>query len=207
VRGHIVKRLVAEATKRQVIVFTHDLIFYREVCAACDQQKTSYQFQCVESLGPATGILSDTPPWSAMKVSQRIQKLDEKLAKLKKAEAVSDIPIYRALFGEFYSHLRSTWERSVEELLFNQVIQRLEKEVKTMSLDGVLVDTESVALIFGGMTRTSSMIEAHDHALATDSGLPNSDTPADDLADLKAFVEKQKAKQKAAKEQNAHLKK
>lgn len=189
-----------------MIVFTHDLVFYREVCAVCDQQKIVYEFQCVEALGPATGILSDTPPWSAMKVNQRIQKLDEKLAKLKTAESASDVSGYRTLFGEFYSQLRSTWERSVEELLFNQVIQRLEKEVRTMSLDGVLVDGESVALIFGGMTRTSSMIEAHDHAIAADSGLPNSDEPTADLASLKTFVDKQKTKQTIAKKQNAHLK-
>jgi hypothetical protein len=158
-------------------------------------------------LGPATGILSNTPPWSAMKVNQRVQRLDERLAKLKKAEEASDVPAYRTFFGEFYSQLRSTWERSVEEILFNQVIQRLEKEVKTMSLDGVLVDGESVALIFGGMTQTSNMIEAHDHAVATESGLPNSDAPTADLVALKTFVEQQKSKQNAAKKQNAHLKK
>jgi ABC-type dipeptide/oligopeptide/nickel transport system ATPase subunit len=207
VRARIVKRLVAEAAKRQVIIFTHDLVFYREICAACDQQKTSYEFQCVEALGAVTGILSDTPPWSAQKINQRTQKLDEKLAKLKKAEAAGDIPNYRTLFAEFYSQLRSTWERSVEELLFNQVIQRLEREVRTMSLDGVVVDGESVALIFEGMTRTSGMIDAHDHAVATDSGLPNSDEAVADLASFKTFVEKQKAKQKIAKGQNAHLKK
>ena len=76
-----------------------------------------------------------------------------------------------------------------------------------MSLDGVLVDGESVSLVFGGMTRTSNMIEAHDHATATDSGLPSSDGAAADLSSFKTFVEKQKAKQKSAKEQHAHLKK
>jgi len=29
IRGAVVKRLVAEASKRQVIIFTHDLVFYR----------------------------------------------------------------------------------------------------------------------------------------------------------------------------------
>lgn len=207
VREKIVNRLVAEAANRQVIVFTHNLVFHRELSAACEQQKVSYEFQCIESLGPVAGIISNTPPWDSMKVGQRILKLDEKLARLKKAEAAGDIETYRPLFREFYSELRSTWERSIEELLFNQVVQRMEKEVKTMSLDGVIVDSESVGQVFRGMTQTSKMIDAHDHAVAVGSALSATSDPITDLAAFKTFVEKQKAKQKIAKEQNAHLKK
>ena len=207
VREKIVNRLVAEAKNRQVIVFTHNLVFHRELETTCEQQNISYEFQCIESLGPVIGIISNTPPWDSMKVGQRISKLDEKLAKLKAAETAGDIKTYRQLFREFYSELRSTWERSVEELLFNQVVQRMEKEVKTMSLDEVFVDSESVEQIFGGMTQTSKMIDAHDHAVAIGSALPASNDLTTDLADLKTYVKKQKAKQTTAKEQNAHLKK
>ncbi|MEI7836924.1 MAG: AAA family ATPase [Planctomycetota bacterium] len=207
IRGGVVKRLVAEAAMRQVIIFTHDLLFYRELSAAADNQQVAVMFQNVEALGTNVGILTDIPPWDAMKVNQRTAKLDQLVSEAKKAEVAGDTAAYRKNFEEFYSSLRSTWERSVEEVLFNQVVQRLEKEVKTMSLDGVQVDDEAVEAVFRGMTRTSAMIQAHDHAAATHSSLPPSGELAQDLDALKEFVNKQKAKRKDAEKRLAHLKK
>lgn len=206
IRGGVVDRLVAEASKRQVIIFTHDLVFYRELIAAAEHQKVDVTFQNVEALGTNVGILTDVPPWDAMKVNQRTAKLDQFVSEAKKAETAGDTVGYRRLFGEFYSSLRSTWERSVEEVLFNQVVQRLEKEVRTMSLDGVQVDDEAVEAVFQGMTRSSNMIKAHDHAAAANSSLPSSDELVQDLEALKQFVIKQKTKRKDAEKRLAHLK-
>lgn len=207
VRSAIVNRLVREAGARQVIIFTHDLVFYRELVAAAERQNVQFEFQNVEALGSATGILTDIPPLSVQKVGQRISRLEQVLKKAKDAEEAADPPLYKAALREFYDLLRSTWERSVEELLFNQVVQRMEKEVKTMSLDGVSVDSESVAAVFEGMTRASAVIEAHDHAAAENPALPTSKDLSVDLGVLKAFVVSQKAKIDGAKKQNAHLKK
>ena len=207
VRGGIVNRLVAEASGRQVIIFTHDLVFYRELNAAADRQKVNVTFQNVEALGTNVGILTDIPPWDAMKVNQRTAKLDLIVSAAKKAEEAGDTTAYRQIFGDFYSLLRSTWERSVEEVLFNQVVQRLEKEVRTMSLDGVQVDDEAVESVFKGMARTSDMIKAHDHAAAANSSLPAPSELAADLEVFRQFVNKQKAKRKDAEKRLAHLKK
>jgi hypothetical protein len=175
--------------------------------AAAERQKVEITFQNVEALGTNVGILTDIPPWDAMKVSQRTARLDQIVSAAKKAEAAGNTTAYRQSFSEFYPLLRSTWERSVEELLFNQVVQRLEKEVKTMSLDGVQVDDEAVEAVFQGMTRTSAMIEAHDHAAAANSALPPSSELANDLEALKQFVSKQKTKRSDAQKRLAHLKK
>ncbi|MBI5821404.1 MAG: AAA family ATPase [Verrucomicrobia bacterium] len=207
IRDGIVKRLVIESSKRQVIIFTHDLVFYRELVAAAERQKVDLTFQNVEALGTNVGILTDIPPWDAMKVNQRAGRLDQIVSAAKKAEAAGDTRVYRQIFGEFYSLLRSTWERSVEEVLFNQVVQRLEKEVKTMRLDGVQVDDEAVEAVFQGMSRSSDMIKAHDHAAANNSSLPSTDELAHDLEALKQFVSGQKTKCKDAEKRLAHLKK
>jgi len=196
IREKIAKRLVREANDRQVIIFTHDLIFYRELVAECKHQNIEYEFQSIEALGDNVGIVSSVAPWDAMKIAERQNKLNQILAQLKKAQTEGNIPIYRNLFRDFYSKLRSTWERSVEELLFNQVVQRLEKEVKTKQLGGVLVDTESVAAISEGMTKTSNMIEAHDHPVAVGSSLPSTDDISKDLLAFTEFVKKHKEKQK-----------
>lgn len=205
IRRAVVNRLVPEAASRQVIIFTHDLVFYRELVRAAERREISATFQNVEALGDTVGILTEIP-WHMLRVGQRVAKLEEILKKVKDAEKAAFPAAYRSAFREFYDLLRSTWERSVEELLFNQVVQRLELEVKTMSLDGVYVDSESVEAVFDGMKRTSEMIAAHDHADAQNMPLPAAGEVARDLEAFKAFVERQKAKIKTAEKQNAHLK-
>jgi ABC-type dipeptide/oligopeptide/nickel transport system ATPase subunit len=206
VRGAIVKRLVAEAAVRQIIIFTHDLVFHRELVASSEEQKIAVEFQNVEALGSTTGILTSIPPWPVTKISQRTAFLEQVLKKAKDAEQNADVAAYKSMFHDFYGSLRSTWERSVEELLFNQVVQRYEKEVSTLRLSGVSVDTESVQTIFKGMTRSSAMIDAHDHPAAENPGLPGSAELSGDLEEFKAFVLKQKAKNKAAEKAHEHLK-
>jgi len=141
------------------------------------------------------------------KIGQRVAFLEQVLKKAKDAEQKADVPAYKGVFREFYGLLRSTWERSVEELLFNQVVQRYEKEVRTLSLSGVNVDTESVETVFKGMTRSSAMIDAHDHPAAENPGLPGFAELGTDLEEFKAFIAKQKAKNTAAEKAHAHLKK
>ena len=207
VRGAIVKRLVTEAAVRQIIIFTHDLVFHRELVAAAEKQNIAVEFQNVEALGATTGILTNVPPWPVTKIGQRVGFLEQVLKKAKDAEHHADVAAYKSVFREFYGLLRSTWERSVEELLFNQVVQRYEKEVKTLSLSGVSVDTDSIEAIFKGMTRSSAMIDAHDHPAAENPVLPGSAELEQDLEEFKAFILKQKAKNNAAEKANAHLKK
>ncbi len=207
VRASIVKRLVSEAAVRQIIIFTHDLVFHRELVASAEKQKIAIEFQNVEALGSTTGILTNVPPWPVTKIGQRVAFLEQVLKKAKEAEQKADVAAYKSVFREFYGLLRSTWERSVEELLFNQVVQRYEKEVRTLSLSGVSVDTESVGTVFKGMTRSSAMIDAHDHPAAENLGLPGSAELEQDLEELKAFIVKQKAKNNAAEKAHAHLKK
>jgi hypothetical protein len=86
-------------------------------------------------------------------------------------------------------------------------VQRYEKNVKTLSLSSVSVDGESIEAIFKGMTQTSAMIDAHDHAAAENPALPGAADLAKDLEDFKAFIVKQKGKNAAAEKANAHLKK
>jgi energy-coupling factor transporter ATP-binding protein EcfA2 len=206
VRDKIVKRLAVEARERQVIVFTHDLVFYRELSAAAKEHQVDLQFQYVEALGSVTGILSTNAPLPLMKVNDRINYLQKILSEAKAAEAIADVPKYQSSVRNFYEALRATWERSVEELLFNQVVQRFEKGVKTLSLTGVVADRELKEAVFSGMTRSSAMIESHDHAVAVGAPLPESSDLKRDLDELVLFTQKHKAKKKVEEEALAHLK-
>lgn len=208
IRSDVVDLLVSEATVRQVIVLTHDLIFYRELWGAATRQKVDVKFQNIDRLGSSIGLVSENPPWKTLPVSERIGKLEGILKEVKLQEEGGNVEVYKTTVGgKFYPNLRSTWERAVEELLFNKVVQRLERNVATQSLDGVIVDTESVEAVFDGMARCSSVIDAHDHAWAQDSALPTPSELLNDLNALKDFVTKQKAKRVGIEKEREYLKK
>lgn len=207
VREGVAKLLVSEATKRQVIIFTHDLIFYRELLSLATRQSVALTFQHVQALGESFGLISDIPPWYAMKVGQRITLLEKTLAEAKGLEVAGSVNAYRSRCRDFYDILRSAWERSVEELLFNNVVQRLEPEIATQSLRGVSVDPEAIEAVFDAMTRTSAMIDAHDPATAKGKALASSAELQKDLQDLKDFKKKQEQKSSEVEKKLESLKK
>lgn len=203
IREGVVNALVAEAKNRQVIVFTHDLAFYCELMSAATIAQVEATSNHVESFGTTVGHLSTAEPRESMKVTQRYGEL-EKL--IKEAEQAGSPDDYNRAVDRFYSLLRSAWERSVEELLFNQVVARYQKEVMTQRLLGAVIDKDGIAAVFQGMTRCSARTDAHDHAAAAALPTPSPDDLKTHLKELKEFVTVQTAKRKAADEANKHLK-
>lgn len=206
VREHVIKRLISEAKTRQVVVFTHDLAVYSEIEKAASVSGVEFQGGQVEALGEHVGIVSNDEPWDVLEVGKRILHLDQLVKDADAAEKQGDTKAFRELVSTFYGRLRSTWERSVEELVFNKVVRRYDTAVKTQALSGVAVDTATVEAIYQGMTRTSQMIEAHDHAVGAHKPLPSSEDLRKDLKAFKDFNEAQKGKRSAAEKERSHLK-
>ena len=95
-----------------------------------------------KSAAAGFGLISETDePWIVQKVNERIARLREGL---KKFEGRADFETneYRSLAKDFYTDLRETWERLVEEILLGKVIERFNSDVKTQSLKGVVVDDD-----------------------------------------------------------------
>lgn len=203
IREGVVNALVAEAKNRQVIVFTHDLAFYCELISAATIAQVEATSNHVESFSTTVGHLSTAEPRESLKVTQRYGEL-EKL--IKEAEASGNPDDFNRAVDRFYSQLRSAWERSVEELLFNQVVARYQKEVMTQRLLGAVIDKDGIVAVFQGMTRGSARTDAHDHAAAAALPTPTPDDLKAHLKELKDFVAAQTAKRKAAEEANKHLK-
>jgi ABC-type dipeptide/oligopeptide/nickel transport system ATPase subunit len=206
IRECVINRLVDEAKKRQVVVFTHDLGVYSEIEKAAAVAGVDFQGQHIEALGNHVGIVSDEAPWDVQDVGTRVEKLEKLLKAAVDAEQQGDKSKYESTVAAFYGRLRSTWERSVEELVFNKVVERYVPTVKTQSLAGVAVDEDTITSVYKGMSKTSRTITAHDHAVAAHAPLPGSEVLTEDLRAFKEFMQKQKAKRKDCQEKYGHLK-
>jgi ABC-type dipeptide/oligopeptide/nickel transport system ATPase subunit len=203
IREGVVNALVAEAKDRQVIVFTHDLAFYCELISAATIAQVETTSNHVESFSSTVGHLSTSEPRESLKVTQRYGEL-EKL--IKEAEQAGSPADFNRAVDRFYSQLRAAWERSVEELLFNQVVARYQKEVMTQRLLGAVIDKDGISAVFRGMTHGSARTDAHDHAAGAALPTPTPEDLKTHLKELKDFVAAQTAKRNAAQKVNEHLK-
>ncbi len=206
IRSKVVGKIVGLAKDRQVAVFTHDLAFYCELKQAATQEKILPEIRSVEAVGRFVGLVRNGEPIDAMSVADREQILEKWIRRAQQAEATGDVDGFSAACWRFYGLLRRTWERGVEELLFNKVVMRFEKNVKTQSLTGVVVDADSISLVFKAMSKCSAVIDAHDHAIAANAVQPDTAEMKNDLKGLVDFRAEHKKKRNAQEKALEHLK-
>ena len=184
-RAYIADRLVEEAHRRQVIVLTHDLPFVLDLVDLAEKAGIEPLVQAVWCMGTEVGRVDDHLPFKAMKLRQRLGVLDQEVAQWNNQPTPRDLDEAWRRVRDYYSRLRITWERAVEERLFRGVVQRFQREVKTLALDDVVVTPELVGTIKEGMTRCSQFV--HDEPPGTSTMLPGRTDLAADLAKLKDF--------------------
>lgn len=169
-RTRVAKRLLGEAKNRQVIVFTHDVGFYTDVMSLAAE--LGVPVQPVSLLESAEGFGLVEPngePWMMKKVDARLHYLEsERLPKIKKAYEAKEATYADDALG-FAGRLRETWERLVEEILFNATVIRFRRSVETLRLDAVSVDDNSWKAIYWGIKRTSKWSGHDDPSEAMDS--------------------------------------
>ena len=183
-RDYIAQRLVAEAQKRQVIVFTHDLPFLFALRSQAKIDDVPLHFQHIWRLGQTVGRVDSNLPFKTMKLRERIGKLEQELLAVKNAPPKDHETAWHQVNG-FYYRLRTSWERAVEECLFAGVVERFERDVKTLKLKDVKVTDELIGRIEQGMTRASMFL--HEDAFAAQVTLPSLAEMSNDLDMLRGF--------------------
>jgi len=183
--GRIADRIVKEAEKRQVIVFTHDILFVSYIMDRLKGGKPA-TFKTVDSLKQA-GLVSDGLPFDKMNVKQRSKKLRDTLeSKIKPAYSKGDVTEYRRLAEQFYKDLRMTWERAVEEILFGDVVKRYSRNVSTQQLKDVKYTLENAEIVERNMTICSNKW-LHDPATGEEVEIGIPDDLENDLNALEGF--------------------
>ena len=200
--GTVAQRLAQEAVKgRQVIVFTHNILFHYMLSTEARRAGVACHEEWMSSLGnDRFGIIDDAQkPWQMRPVAERLTEIATLRNELEAAGYDPADEAKRASVTDLYTKMRTTWERVVEEILFNKVIQRFRPEIMTLSLRAACFDAENdYPAIFEGMKRTSHY-SGHDHAEELHPGRPPLDEIDRDIADLSDFATKAKEKTKEAR--------
>ena len=182
----VAHRLVAEAKKgRQVIIFTHNLVFFNEVVS--EAARAGDAAPLVKSVVAKTqsegfGVIRENrEPW----VADLNARIDSLRTRAKELEAVTDFDTdeFRRQAKDFYSDLRESWERAVEEVVFAKTVVRFVPDVMTGRLKEVTVTDEDYRTIFFAMKRASER-SGHDMSAGRDIPQPS---PEEMEADLKVL--------------------
>lgn len=185
-RTVIARRLAAEAEDRQVIVFTHDLPFLAELEECASGAGVSLEVRGMWRLGQEVGRVDQQPPFRTLKLKQRIGVLKERVAQWDSPPAPASQDEAWQRVEAFYKDLRTSWERAVEERLFQGVVERMQRDVKTLKLKHVVITQELIDMVNAGMARASFFV--HDEPVGAAVALPGKLDLARDLEALETFA-------------------
>lgn len=186
-REHVATRLVEAARTRQVVVFTHDIVFAMALKEGCEKCTVPVEERLIHRLDESVvGVIRDGLPWKAADLKKRRGVLAQRLQALTALET-KDPDSY--LFGVklWFGLLRDCWEQSVEEKLFAGVVRRFGQGVQTQQLDRVRVSPEIIATVNEGMTTASAFV--HDAAAAKNVVPPKAERLKEELKKFEAFLE------------------
>lgn len=196
-RNRVARRLVEEARTRQIIIFTHDLIFVNDLQDRAKKDGQAVQLTTL-SRGPAgAGLVESGLPWQGKRVEDRIDKL-EKAARVAKLLHDQDREgEYRTNVVDIYSKLRASWERALEEVAFSRVVLRHRDYIDTSGLKKVSALTQADGDAFAaGFGKCSDVTSAHDPSSGRNAEVPLPDELLADIQALKTWVESLRDRQK-----------
>ncbi len=135
------------------------------------------------------GVAISELPWPAMKVKTRIGHLKNKYQEAAKDHRAGNQSVYEDLAQKIYGRLRETWERAVEEVLLNGVVERYRKSVETKRVKLLADIKESdYPVLESGMSKCSKWMVGHDSAAAENTPFPDPEELLGDIEELDEWV-------------------
>jgi hypothetical protein len=171
-----------EAKTRQVIVFTHDILFLRRLIDESARQEVGCSHQYVRREGQA-GISSPDLPWIAMGIKDRIGALRKRWQSADKLSRTVGSEEYEKDARDIYGLMREAWEQAITEVLLNDVVERYRVSVETQKVRFLHDITEDdCKVVENEMSECSRWMRGHDQ--------PGADaTPFPDSAELKKRID------------------
>ncbi|MCH6192396.1 AAA family ATPase [Serratia sp. X10] len=189
--SRVARRLVSESRNRQVIIFTHSIVFYKLLLEVAEETSAKYSSIALERSRKFAGFVREAAPWEAMTTRSRYKELKVKLQELKRLEKRDETTAIelRLASCQFYGFLREAWERLVEEKLLNKVVTRFERGISTQRLARLTdITQDDIDKIDRGMSKCSAYFRGHDSAPAVGDPYPTIAEIEQDLEAIDIFL-------------------
>lgn len=184
-RHGVARRLVQESKARQVIVFTHDVVFLLSLRQYAEELGIEPLDQHVRYQSKGAGVCAEELPWVALPVKKKIGYLNNSWQAADKLSREGHQDAYEKEAKYLYGLLREAWERALEEVLLGGVVERFRPGVQTQQIAQIAdISTEDCRAVETAMTKCSTWLPGHDEAAAARAPVP---APAELKADIKAL--------------------
>jgi energy-coupling factor transporter ATP-binding protein EcfA2 len=192
-REKIAERLVEEAKTRQVIVFTHDIVFLLQLRQKADEAAVEQLDQHVRRLGTGAGVCSEELPWVALPTKKKIGHLKNEWQAADKLFRQGNQDAYEKEAKYLYGLLREAWERGLEEILLGGIVERFRHNVETKQIACLAdITPEDCQTVEAAMTKTSKWLPGHDQAAAARAPVPEPAELKSDIEELESWVSRVK---------------
>lgn len=196
-RKRVANRLVEEAMQRQIIIFTHDLIFVNDIYKQAKDTNRPVRCITVARGAAGAGIVGQGLPWQGKSVEDRIDMLEKATRTAKMLYNANQEDEYQEKVGKIYDDLRATWERAIEDVGLCHVVQRYRDYINTKDLKKVTVLTDQDCEAFSaGFQKCCDYVDAHDPSSARNAAPPTPDEIFLDINKLSDWVKSLRERQK-----------
>jgi ABC-type transport system involved in cytochrome c biogenesis ATPase subunit len=158
----IAERLIKESTQKQVIIFTHDLVFVSNLISMCEETKSVHLCHWVECRDgkPGQVWLKNAPSYEKeYRNSDPVKKLHADSKKVDCAPSQREF-----LVKSGFTALRTCYEVLVINDLFKNVVQRYNERVSVDALSNVCFDNEVVNELLDSFAQCCRYMEGHTHS-------------------------------------------
>lgn len=162
-REKIAAIFAKEATKRQVIIFTHDLAFLYHLIEAAERDEIDISCHWIQR-----GWSNNVPGYVSIDNSPAIDKSYKKPTKaqqlFERAKDESDFSERERLLKHGFGALRTCYEAFIIFDLFNDVVERFSERISFGRLEEIVWDESIVQEVINKYEDLSLLMEGHLHS-------------------------------------------
>lgn len=163
-RESVARRIVELAKDRQVVVFTHDVAFTMFLHKVANEFTVPYATRGIEKRRKAEpGYVTERHPWKAKDAAQRVDKLKQEVADLRRQEEGMPEEDYQRKTEEIAGHMSQTWERIISQVIAEPLVDFMSLEVRVGKLRLIgRVTEQDVKTYDDSYSRISGWASRHD---------------------------------------------
>ncbi|HGM7457587.1 TPA: AAA family ATPase, partial [Pseudomonas aeruginosa] len=164
-RTAVARRIVQESVQRQVIVFTHDAVFFGELVTLCQDAQLVPEVRSITYRAEGPGYIDAGLPYDMRRHRERIayHRADHQRIAANFNNPPGDNE--RLAMRNAYDDLRVTIEVGIEDTILNETVVRFRDGISVGRLDGVMIvqeaDYREVQRLHDKCCRN---VRAHSHA-------------------------------------------
>ncbi len=190
-RGLVAKRLVEESSVRQVIIFTHEVVFLQQLQDECERANIEPKTSYLGWSNNKCGVVFDGLPWVHNSVKDRLDDLEKKQRELARNIGTGLLSEEQELeIRTQYDLLRATLERFIETKLFNGTVVRFRDYITGKNLNRVIgITQEEVSETQRLLKKCHDTVNAHDPSSIKNKPVPTPSELKKDLEDFANLIE------------------